>query len=78
MPLWFPTLQELSSDESKLYEQKTNADTCSFVLSEIFTTFNRTSLMWNQRSVDTALGLPFNITSYALLLEFIGKVLWFE
>lgn len=31
------------------------------------------SLMWNQRSVDTFLGLPFNITSYALLLELIGK-----
>ena len=32
------------------------------------------SLMWNQRSVDTPLGLPFNITSYALLLEIIGKM----
>jgi thymidylate synthase len=32
------------------------------------------SLMWNQRSVDTFLGLPFNIASYGLLLEIIAKL----
>jgi thymidylate synthase len=31
------------------------------------------SLIWNQRSVDTFLGLPFNIASYGLLLEIIAK-----
>jgi thymidylate synthase len=31
------------------------------------------SLMWDQRSVDTFLGLPFNIASYGLLLEIIAK-----
>ena len=31
------------------------------------------SLMWNQRSVDTFLGLPFNIASYGLLLMMIAK-----
>jgi thymidylate synthase len=31
------------------------------------------SLMWNQRSVDTFLGLPFNIASYGLLLTILGK-----
>ena len=32
------------------------------------------SLMWNQRSVDTFLGLPFNIASYGLLLEILAKM----
>ena len=31
------------------------------------------SLMWNQRSVDTFLGLPFNIASYGLLLEILAR-----
>jgi thymidylate synthase len=41
---------------------------------EFFNTPTRAiSLMWNQRSVDTFLGLPFNIASYGLLLEVIAK-----
>ena len=31
------------------------------------------SLQWTQRSVDTALGLPFNIASYGLLLYLLAK-----
>lgn len=31
------------------------------------------SLIWNQRSVDTGLGLPYNIASYGLLLIMLGQ-----
>jgi thymidylate synthase len=31
------------------------------------------SLMWNQRSADLFLGIPFNIASYGLLLEILSK-----
>jgi thymidylate synthase len=71
--------RELSDEERvKLYEQKTNADTSFFpVLSETLDFHNiptrAISLMFNQRSVDTFLGLPFNIASYGLLLEIIAK-----
>lgn len=32
------------------------------------------SCMWTQRSVDSAIGLPFNITSYAIMTYIIAKV----
>ena len=33
----------------------------------------RLNLLWNQRSVDVALGLPFNIASYGLLLMILSE-----
>jgi len=45
----------------------------SEVLNELNIPTRAISLMWNQRSVDTPLGLPYNIASYALLLSIIAK-----
>ena len=63
--------RELSVEERvKIYEQKgytKNIDPLDYVPNRAI------SLMWNQRSVDTFLGLPFNIASYGLLLEIIAK-----
>jgi thymidylate synthase len=44
-----------------------------YIMDEVNIPKRAISLMWNQRSVDTFLGLPFNIASYALLLEIIAK-----
>ena len=39
---------------------------------------NKLSLLWNQRSVDVFLGLPFNISSYGMLLMILCKETGYE
>jgi len=56
-----PIAMQAALDNKPLTMEETNTPTRAI------------SLMWNQRSVDTALGLPFNIASYALLLDIIAK-----
>lgn len=44
-----------------------------YLLDENHVPTRRLSLKWHQRSVDTFLGLPFNIASYGLLLEMMAQ-----
>jgi thymidylate synthase len=67
---------ELTTDERIEWVMKNN-DVQSFYSEEDLDRLNVPkrwlSLMWNQRSVDTPLGLPFNIASYGLLLSLLAK-----
>jgi thymidylate synthase len=66
--------RELTWDERhELAETKYQIDDVDDVLDKEGIPTRAVSLMWNQRSVDTFLGLPFNIASYGLLLEIIAK-----
>jgi len=60
------------SDENGNYPEHIQKPVLKWLESENIPT-RAISLMWNQRSVDTFLGLPFNIASYGLLLEIIAK-----
>jgi thymidylate synthase len=64
--------RELSMSEKELWYKNNNINPNEPWYPNIPT--RAISLMWNQRSVDTFLGLPFNIASYGLLLEIIAKI----
>jgi len=63
--LWANTLLKNQSYTDKM----SHAD-----LDAVYCPQRKISLSWNQRSVDTFLGLPFNIASYGLLLTLIAKL----
>jgi len=70
--------RELSIEErwkiANLTPNMSEFDYCNKLCDENNVPKRAISLMWNQRSVDTFLGLPFNIASYGLLLEIIAKL----
>lgn len=71
--------RELTLEERVQYGNRNNMWRLGQTISELHCDALRipkraVSLMWYQRSVDTLLGLPFNIASYGLLLEIIGKM----
>jgi thymidylate synthase len=72
--------RELSLEERTKYKKKRDGIARTFapythqMLDNSNIPTRAISLMWNQRSVDTFLGLPFNIASYGLLLEIIAKM----
>lgn len=67
-------LAKYENEEELINNRKDNINEISERLLKDNIPTRAISLMWNQRSVDTPLGLPFNIASYALLLELVGKM----
>jgi thymidylate synthase len=69
--------RELNLDERIDYLNKTtlnkSSDWLEEQLDQMGVPTRGLSLSWNQRSVDTFLGLPFNIASYGMLLSLLAK-----
>lgn len=69
MVLLTEDLQERPREGTRVLEKLDSGEwTLDFLEVEKY----RLSLKWNQRSVDTPLGLPYNIASYGLLLHIIA------
>jgi thymidylate synthase len=79
LKLMIKTLKEDPTDRRMIVNSWNPIDIPSMALPPCHYSFqvtvmdNRLNLMWSQRSVDVALGLPFNIASYGLLLHLLAK-----
>ena len=73
----YDTYQHLVMEQSKLATLKQDNGELEIYrkeLDELKIPKRKLSLMWTQRSVDVGLGLPFNITSYAILTHIFAKL----
>ena len=69
---WHDWFKEYSKDVDEDEDVSMPSDGTSYDIADI--PKYGLSCMWNQRSVDSMLGLPFNIGSYSLLTHMIAKL----
>lgn len=60
------------TNEMTEHERQSIANESMILIDRVPT--KKLSLLWDQRSVDLPLGLPFNIASYGLLLHIVAKI----